>query len=546
MRFLRSLTVMSLSAAVLGITVPARAQVNSDGASTFPDLRRLQSDLQRPQTSAPPSQGPFGEQSTLPTPKDHPVAPPDAPSPWLITPQIQISETVTDNAGLTHDNRQADLQSFINPSIAVQGDTQLAKVDFSYSPVILRNVATTNGNRVDQNLFGTGTFTAVPDALFLNTRGSVFEGSRGGGMGPVNPVNLRFGDRTEVLAYDAGPEWRFPLPAMSGATGDLRYSIGQTRFYNNTGVITTNGTTVAAPISDATLQDLRLFLDSGDRGTLISAQFTADGTRQRISDGGGTNDTGVLMVEGQLRLSPTFQLLGSVGYEDLRYSNFSYANQHEPTWYGGIRWQNAQDSLFQVTYGHRQGADSFAGEARIPITTLTSAFATYGESITTPQQQIISNLNSSQLNANHNVVDPSTGLPQSLLVNEIALQNTIYRDRSFRAGIITTNEPNIYTFDVKYEDYVPIAGAAAADNYIGAEARWDHALDETTTFSMTGGYYIRQVLHENTVMMLASVSRLMTPTLIGSIGYEIDYGASQQGQRSFYKNAITAYLRKTF
>jgi uncharacterized protein (PEP-CTERM system associated) len=546
MRFIRSLAVVSLFAAVLGTTVPAHAQYNANASTAFPDLRRLQSDIQRPDGSAPPSQGPFGEQPTLPTPKDHPVAPPDAPSPWMITPQIQISESLTDNAGLTHDNRQADLQSFINPSIAIQGDTQLAKIDFSYSPVILRNINVTNGNRVDQNLFGTGTFSIIPDSLFINTRGSAFEGSRGGGMGPVNPIDLRFGDRTEVLAYDAGPEWRFPVPGISGATGDLRYSIGQTRFYNNTGTITTNGTTVAAPISDATLQDLRFFLDSGDRGSLLAGQFTADGTRQRISDGGGTNDTGVIMVEGQLRLSSTFQLLGSAGYEDLRYSNFTYANQHEPTWYGGVRWQSANDSLFQVTYGHRQGADSFAGQAKFPITPITAAFANYGETITTPQQQIISSLNSSSLNANHNVIDSSTGLPQSLVANELALQNTIYRDRSFRAGLITTIAPDIYTVDVRYEDYVPIAGNSSADSYIGGEVRWDHALNETTTFSMTGGYYLRQVLNENTVTLMLGLSRLMTPTLIGSIGYEIDYGGSQQGQRSFYKNSITAYLRKTF
>ncbi len=295
------------------------------GLATFPALQKLQQDLRHEQenpTSAPPSQGPFGEQAPLPTPVEHPNPPVDAPGPWLITPTIQVSETATDNAGFTHDNRQADLETFINPSLSVTGDTNRVKVDINYSPIYQRNAVVSANDRLDQNFFGTGTFSVVPDALFLNTRASASEGSRSGSFGPINPTDLRLTDRTQVLAYDAGPEWRFPLIADS--TGDLRYSIGQTRFYDNTGafVTPTNGQPVVNnSISDGTLQDLRLFLDSGDRGKLLSGQFTTEGTRDRISDGGGTNDTGTIMIENQLRLSPVFQLVGSVGYEDLRYSN---------------------------------------------------------------------------------------------------------------------------------------------------------------------------------------------------------------------------------
>jgi uncharacterized protein (PEP-CTERM system associated) len=551
MRFSRSLAALPLLFVLASVAAPApaRAQTNSAGAAVFPDLQKLQEDLRHQQlnpTSAPPSDGPFGNQAPLPAPPDHPAPPPDAPSPWLITPQIQVSETVTDNVNFSHDNRQADLETFLNPILTVTGDTPRVKVDLNYSPIFLRNVATTNGNRIDQNLFGTGTFSVIPDALFLNTRASASEGSRSGSFGPINPVNLRNNDRTQVLAYDAGPEWRFPL--IKDATGDLRYSIGQTRFYNNTGtVLDANGRTVVAnQISDGTLQDLRLFLDSGDRGNFIAAQFTADGTRNRISDGGGTDDTGTVMIESQLRLSPSLQLLGSVGYEDLRYSNFSSANVNDATWYGGFRWQEDKDAYVQLTYGRRQGYNSFAGDAKFPLTPLTSLFANYSESVTTPQQQILGNLNSGQLNANNTVINPNNGLPQSLLVNELALQNAIYRDRVFRAGATTLNAPNLYEFDVRYEDNLPIAGLAAHDSYVGVEGLWQHGIDETTSFTLNGGYFIRQQADESTVMMQASIGRYMTPTLIGSISYQFIYGGSTISSRQFYTNSITAYLRKSF
>jgi uncharacterized protein (PEP-CTERM system associated) len=534
------------------LATPLRAQTNGDGNATFPALQKLQDDLRQQEqnpTYAPPSQGPFGEQPYLPGPAEHPNPPAEAPSPWLITPQVQLSETVTDNALFSHTDRQADLETFLNPSISITGDTDRAKVDLNYSPVLLRNVVETGNNRLDQNFFGTGTFTAVPDAVFLNVRGSASEGSRSGSFGPIDPVNIRITDRTEVLAYDAGPEWRFPLPVGDGATGDLRYSIGQTHFYNNTSAFLSDANgqpLVNGDISDGTLQDLRLYLDSGDRGNLIAAQFTAEGTRDRISNGGGTDDNGTIMIESQLRLSPVFQLLGSVGYEDLRYSAFTFANVNDPTWYGGARWQNAKDSFIQLTYGHRQGFDSVAGQLHIPLTPLTSAFAEYGETVTTPQQQILNNLDQGQLTASNIVINPQTGLPQALLANELSLQNSLFRDRDFRAGVVTTNEPDLYAVDMRYEDYIPIAGTVNQDSYVGAEALWQHAMNKTTNFSLTGGYYIRQQLSENTVVAQASIGRYMTPTLLGSVGYQFIYGGSSVSARQFYENALTVYLRKTF
>ncbi len=543
----RSLAVLFFAAAAAGAAAPARAQTNDAGEPVFPTLLRTEGDVQQEElqpSSVPPSQGPFGEQPLVPTPPDHPVPPPEAPSPWVITPQLLLSTTATDNAALTQTDRQADLQALINPSVTVTGDTQSAKVDLNYSPMILRNVVVTSGDIVDQNFFGTGTFVGVPDALFLNLRGSSSEGSRGGSMGPIDPIDLRSGDRTEVLAYDGGPEWRFPLG--DAATGDLRYTFGQARFYDNTGLIVADQPLVTNPITDSTVQDLRLYLDSGDRSDLVSGQFTADATRTRISAGQGTDDSGIVMVEGQLRLTPVFQLLGSVGYEDLRYSVLSFADVNDPTWYGGFRWQDAKDSYVTLTYGHRQGIDSFAGDMHYPITPLTSIFANYGVSITTPQQQILGNLDQAQLNSNNIVINPETGLPQALLANELALQDNLYRETLFRSGITTTNEPDTYTLAVSYEGYTPLSGASGNDAFIGGDAIWDHALDETTSFALTLGYYTREQLHENTALFQVGLSRLITDSLLAGIGYEFDYGGSDLGVRTFYRDALTAYLRKTF
>ena len=160
-------------------------------------------------------------------------------------------------------------------------------------------------------------------------------------MGLINPTDLGQTTGPEVLAYDGGPDWRFPID--DAATGDLRYTFGQAQFYCNTGVI--------VPVSRRH-QSHHHF--DGARSSPLSrqlatapiwspAEFTADGTRNHMSDGQGTDDSGIVMVEGQLRLSPVFQLLGSVGYEDMTVFGESSANIEDPTWYGGFRWQRDKD-----------------------------------------------------------------------------------------------------------------------------------------------------------------------------------------------------------
>ena len=71
-------------------------------------------------------------------------------------------------------------------------------------------------------------------------------------------------------------------------------------------------------------------------------------------------------------------------------------------------------------------------------------------------------------------------------------------------------------------------------------------MNETTTFTLNGGYFIRQQSDESTAVIQASIGRYMTPTLIGSIGYQFIYGGSNLASRQYYANSVTAYLRKTF
>ena len=540
----RPLVVLLLAAAIVAGARTGHAQTTEGGTPTFPVLNSVEEELRTAQpTSVPPSQGPFGEQPLVPVQPQHSQPPPDAPSAWLIQPGIQVGETATDNASLSHTNRTADLITMINPQLTVTGDTERTKLDINYSPILQRNLVETGNNRLDQNLFGTGVFAAIPDAVFINGRGSAFEGSRGGGMGPINPTNFRFNDRTEILAYDGGPEWRFPLPIHDGATGDLNYTIGQTRFYSNTGPLSTGQ--VANPITNSTLQDLRLALSSGDRSGFLTGQLTTDGSRTRIDGGNGTNDSGVVLLETQLRLNPVFQLLGSVGYEDYRYSTASFANINDPTWYGGAKWAISDDTSVQLTYGQRQGIDSFAGNAHYAVTPLTTLTADYQETITTPQQQIISNLNQLQLNQAQVIINPQTGVPESIVANELALQNSIYRDKLFRAGLVTRNEPNVYTVSLRYEAFEPIQGTNP-DSFIGADGTWQHAINLTDSFSLLAGYYRRQQFGQSTIEIQASLGRQITDTLNASIGYEFTYGTATDSSQSYFRNAITAFLRKTF
>src|SRR5208282_83372 len=160
--------------------------------------------------------------------------------------------------------------------------------------------------------------------------------------------------------------------------------------------------------------------------------------------------------------------VGAGGWQTIDYETPLVSNLNGPTWYGGFVYQPNQDSQIELNYGHRDGANSFLGDLHYSITPLTTLYAGYSETTSTPQQLILSNLNSAVLGPNGTTLSATTGLPLSLNNNELSLQ---------------------------HEEFASRTGVASGDHYTGASGMWNRALNEHNGFSVLTSYYSRGFEH---------------------------------------------------
>jgi len=147
---------------------------------------------------------------------------------------------ITDNALLVDRPRRADVFTNFSPSIQVAGDTARLKVNLNYAPVATVYAKTPSQTRFDQFGDAVALATIVPDAVFLDLRGSVTQQSRTGGYGQASTQTLNQNDQLQSIALSVTP---YVQHRFSGwGTGRVGYSLARTiqDSRNNQGALSSN------------------------------------------------------------------------------------------------------------------------------------------------------------------------------------------------------------------------------------------------------------------------------------------------------------------
>ena len=526
-----------LPAAFFGIAAslaasPAAAQfalgpVNDQGQGPTPAL------LDQLRQNTPSAFLPYDAQNT-------PNAPQANPPMWQIAPRLDLREELTDNVRNSSTNRTEDLITTVAPGVFVSADGPRFAADLDYSPEIAKFANASDQDHIDHRLFTDLNASVVSDLLNLEARGSIFQSAAGGSLGALSPSTLNAANRTNSYAYEASPVLRTRLDSLGDE--ELRYILGQTWFTDNTGP---NGTSNLLPISHATHQEVRSITDTGDIGKYLSNRLTLDGQRTDVEGTIGSNKEAYGSDEILIHVRPNFALLGAAGYQIMTFANDSAQNLSEPTWYAGFQWQPNQDSMVELNYGHRDGADSFLGDMRYSLTPATTAYASYAETVTTPQEAILSNLGGAIIGPNGTIISSTTGLPISLNNNELSLQNDVERLKTFQAALVTNLDPNRYGLTVIHQDQTSLTNLVPNDSMNGAFVTWDRQLNQADAVSLLTGYFWRDFAHSNTFNASAELRHQFTDSLFGAISYSFadNYAAGGGG---FYRNSLIFTLRKVF
>ena len=154
------------------------------------------------------------------------LAPPAHAENWVITPNLAIGETLTNNLYLTSTNRTSDLVTSITPGISVDGRGARASLRLNYS--ISQNIYAreSSENNLQQALLASGTLEAVEDWLFLDANATISQ-QYISAFGAVAPSNVNINEnRTQTFYYSLSPYIRGRL--LSSADYTLRYTVSGT------------------------------------------------------------------------------------------------------------------------------------------------------------------------------------------------------------------------------------------------------------------------------------------------------------------------------
>jgi len=508
---------------------------------------------------------------------------------FLVNTSLGIDAGITDNALRVERPRRGDVFTLISPTLRVSGDTSRLKVNLNYAPLASIYAQTPGQTRFDQYGNGTALVAIVPEAVFLDLRGSVSQQSRFGGYGQTSStIALNRNDQVQTTAFSVTPyaEHRFG----GFGTARLGYSVARTAengygsqngLNTSQAVLFNNG---FGAVGNLTTQRERGSFVTGenlgrvnDIVVLEAVQYSGAGAYRGAHRNQVTNDVGYAITR-------TITALAGFGYQDLRYSGTPGVQIREPIWSVGGRFTPNQDSSLTITYGRRDGFNAAAVDGALSPSARTRVFVRYATGLTTEAEEQQNLLATTNVGPTGLLVDSVTGAPVSSSSSSFGTQNGLYRLRRFSiTGLLLLNRDSV-SASISQENRtnvntvpVSIGGtalpAAASNSGVIGTVSWEHELSPAMSSSASLSYGVDDNGNtfgvaasgsQRTVQTTLALNYIFTETLTGSARYLFTdrsggagrvqansglnagpFGFGQAGQ-NLTENLLLVGLRKSF
>ena len=349
---------------------------------------------------------------------------------WTFTPSASLSELLTDNVLQSATNRRWDLVTLLGPGLGVIGDLPNMQVKLNWSPQLRIFARDPHETGVNQQLVGTGNFTIVPEAFYVDLRALSTTGAAGGGFGALGPG----GGLGGIGSFGGGTS----APGSIGALGlskenqTQNTSLSITPYYmHRFGDVGTAKVGIQYNQSSFSSSGsfLPLFLVSSGTGQykrtleelaqFETGEFIFPWRDEIIADVSQTNGTGVSRNSSQdflidrlgYSVRQWISVFGELGAEKLTFSGVPPRRIDDGVWTIGFTLTPNPDSKITLGYGHKQGATGFQADAHYTLTPRTTISARYTSGVESDLQQISSQLDLAALDQSGNAVDSQTGAP---------------------------------------------------------------------------------------------------------------------------------------
>lgn len=503
---------------------------------------------------------------------------------FLVRASLGADAGITDNALRVGQPRRADAFTVLSPTLQMSGDTSRLKVNLSYAPVASVYAKTSSQTRFDQYGNGAALATLVPDAVFLDLRGSVTQQSRTGGYyGQTSTAALNRNDQVQTTAFSVTPYAEHRFGGLG--TARLGYSLARTiqngygsqdalntqaSLFNNGFGATGNLTTQRERASFATGENLGRV---SDIAVLEAVQYSGVGAYRGAHRNQVTDDVGYAVTR-------TITALAGFGYQDLRFNGVPGVRLREPIWSAGVRLTPNPDSSVTITYGRRDGFNAAAVDGSYSPTGRTRVFVRYATGLTTDAEEQQNLLATTNVGPTGLLTDSVTGAPVSSSSGAFGTQNGLYRLRRFSiTGLLLLNRDSV-SVSLQQDDRTSVNAAPAgiggtappatgSNSGVLGTLAWEHELSPALSSSASLSYGVDDGSagagssgSQRTVQTTLALNYVFTETLTGSARYlftdrsgggrtgpaagqNIGPGFGQAGQ-NLTENLLLVGLRKSF
>lgn len=483
-----------------------------------------------------------------------PVGPPRA---WTVTPSLGLSLTFNDNIRATPRNRESDLILGVTPGILARADTARLQGTLSYAPTASFYAKNSNENRLDHRGFGQALATLVPDTLFVDARGAATVQSLSSGFAQDDNASVARADQVQTLTASISP---YLVQRLRGlATLRAGYVFSYTDQSQPTGRAPSDtglGPVGFRPSEFTSHQGYAVIRSGEDFGRLL-LQGSVSATE---FDGQGTYDGAYrrfVLLETGYAITRAIAGLVEIGYEQQRYNTVPVTEVDGLIWAFGARFTPNEATSITVKYGRRDGYNAAFLQGRTELGPRTRIFASYTDRLSTSALSAADLLQSIVLDPLGNPVDAQTGAPvlPSSSSSLLSRQGGLFRSRTATLSLSHTLPRDVVTLALSHDNRRPVAAepgqttAPIAQKATAISLTWSRPLDEATNFTAFARYGISTSEgggDVNNYSAGATVTRLLNPSLSGSLSYRVTYREGGGLTGDVLQNIVVAAVRQTF
>ncbi|HET6605729.1 MAG TPA: hypothetical protein VFG62_03620 [Rhodopila sp.] len=506
---------------------------------------------------------------------------------WTFIPRVEIDEELTDNVYQVNSPRRWDLITYLSPGFSLAADLPRLTLTMSYSPSLALYTHTGPLNALTQQLNALGTVTVVPELAFVDLRAMSGVSNLFGGVGnqggfgaqagslassslTANGQGLNRQNETQFGSFGLSPYLRHQFGDLG--QGKLGYALDVTRSNTLSGFASApfptgglNSQTLVTNEEYANFtsgQMLQRLQDVVNIDLQQSQSTTEPGFVNGFTGAVASQSTHTYSTRNTFSNQVTYQLnhdlsvFVSGGWEDINYSGSFGQRISDATWRFGATATPNPDTTMTISYGHDDGFNSMAADARYALTGRTTLTLSYQSTLGTQLQYVQQQLNGATATSTGQIVNGTTGGQLFLNTNALAQQDTLFRTDSLIFGSTTSWDRDVLSLSVDLTRQTTTGSGSNGISTKGAMAsvNWIHQMRPDMTLS--GGLSLNKQGEANGgngflgnyVSYAASIAwqYQLTETVGVNVRYSFFDRISQDSSFNVYQSLLIAGITKTF